>query len=103
MTPETLLKMATVIRDQDAALMAAKNHDYAGDADALENFREFGFYGVIVRLGDKWKRLKNFAIRKQAGRGDLLAVKDESIKDTLRDIRNYATLAEIMFDEEQAK
>lgn len=103
MTPETLLRMAAVIREEDAELMAAKNHDYAGDSDALENLRGFGFLGIIIRLEDKWTRLKNFAKRRVAGSSDLLAVKDESIRDTLRDIRNYATLAEIMLDEEEAR
>ena len=100
MTATDLIKLAKVIQSQDLDLMAAKNHDYAGDSDCLENLRGFGFYGVVVRLSDKYTRLKNFALRRAAGQQDLLKVKDEPIKETLRDIRIYALLAEIMLEEE---
>ena len=71
-----------------------KNHDYAGD-DPLSNLRTFGFYGVVVRISDKFHRLKNFA------KQDKLKVKDESIRDTLIDMANYALLAIILYDEEK--
>jgi len=99
MTREELEKKIDAIHETDVALMKAKNHDYAGKDDPLDNLRDFGFFGVVVRLGDKFKRLKNFSLR--AMKGDAhLAVKDESIRDTLRDLRVYGCLAEIMLDEE---
>ena len=72
-----------------------KNHDYATGEDALANFREFGSFGVAVRLSDKMKRLINFA------KGGQLQVKDESIKDTCMDIINYAAIYIIMKEEEK--
>lgn len=67
-------------------LMLRKNHDYASDADPYRNFRQFGRYGILVRLGDKFSRLRSF---EEQGK---LKVEDESVKDTLLDIINYAVL-----------
>jgi hypothetical protein len=75
--------------------MLAKNHDYAGREDALCNLRRFGFFGVIVRLSDKFCRLEQFA------KSGSLKIKGEGVKDTLRDIRIYSSLAEILFDEKK--
>lgn len=78
--------------EEDAELLRAKGHDYAGTEDALGNLRRFGLYGIIVRLSDKFSRIEQFAKS-----GDI-RVKDEAIKDTLRDIRNYSFLAQIFLD-----
>lgn len=72
-----------------------KGKDYSGTEDAMSNFRDFGTLGIIVRLGDKYHRAKNLI---KSGEQH---VKDESIRDTLKDIINYAALALIMLDEEQ--
>jgi hypothetical protein len=85
--------------DEMAKLHSRKNHDYAGDADPLRNFRKCEamgvdvFTGVMVRLSDKWSRLESFM--KQG----VLQVKDESIIDTLMDNAVYSLLAIILFDE----
>ena len=76
----------------DLELLRRKGHDYSGDEDCLDNLRDFGFAGIVVRMGDKYKRLKNFVKNKN------LKVKDESIIDTLRDLRNYAFFAQIFFE-----
>ena len=68
-------------------LAEAKNSDYAKVEDALENFRDFGVMGIIVRLGDKYKRLKNII---QKGE---IAVTDEKVKDTLMDMIVYSAIA----------
>jgi hypothetical protein len=73
-------------------LLRAKGHDYAGEQDALGNLRRFGLFGILVRLSDKFSRLEHFAKS-----GDI-KVKDESIRDTLRDIRNYSFLAQIFLE-----
>ena len=72
-----------------------KNADYSGDQDPLANLREFGWKGGVVRLSDKYFRLKNFA---KSGK---LKVKDESIRDTLLDMANYALLTIILYEEEK--
>ena len=101
MNARDLMALAEVIRDEDFRLMAAKNHDYAPEDDALANLREFGLHGIIVRLGDKLARLRNFDSRRATGETGVLRVANEPIKETLRDIRNYSTLAEILLDEEE--
>lgn len=82
-----------------AELHSRKNHDYSGD-DPLANLRgceEIGipaWKGVLVRLQDKWGRLKTFA---KKGR---LEVTNESAKDTLMDNAVYSLLCIILLDEE---
>jgi hypothetical protein len=70
----------------------AKRHDYA-------NFRTCEMAGIpawkgcCVRLGDKFSRIMGFAKK------ETLKVKDESIKDTLIDMANYALIALILYEE----
>ena len=71
-----------------------KGHDYAGQESALSNFKDFGWQGVVVRLSDKYHRLKNFCKQGE------LKVSDESIRDTFKDMINYACLGLLLFDEE---
>jgi hypothetical protein len=82
--------------EEDMALLKAKGHDYAGNDDCLANLRRFGGLGIIVRLSDKFSRLETLSKCRMIGR--LGAVKDESIIDTLRDIRNYAFLLQIFVE-----
>lgn len=97
MTPADLIARLEQIQGADRELAARKNHDYGATEDPLSNLRDFGFLGVVVRLGDKMARLRNF-VRKGG-----LQVRDESVRDTLRDLRVYGALAEIMLDEEDEK
>lgn len=66
-----------------AKTYAAKNHDYGNSFE--ESLDEFGLVASVVRLGDKMNRIKSL-IKKEA------QVKDESIKDTLLDMANYAIM-----------
>lgn len=74
----------------------AKGRDYSGVADGLGNLRDFGSMGIIVRLGDKYHRAKHIIQSSE------VHVKDESLRDTLQDMINYAALAILMLDEEGA-
>ena len=74
-------------------LMDKKNQDYAGDEDIFANFRRTEDMGItstekgfLVRMTDKFSRLASFTENNE------LAVKDESVEDTLIDIINYAVL-----------
>ncbi len=62
-----------------------KNHDY-GDAFHLSYIEE-GMAMPRIRLGDKFNRFKTLT----KGEG-CIAVKDESIRDTLLDLANYAIM-----------
>lgn len=64
-----------------------KNNDYGGVSDPFKNFRDFGELGLLVRMSDKFARLRT-AI---AERRDF-EVSDESVEDTCVDLANYALL-----------
>lgn len=66
------------------ALYAKKNHDY-GDS-FHQTFVEEGMAMARIRLGDKLSRFK--ALTKSGNQ----QVSDESIRDTLIDLANYAIM-----------
>ena len=68
-------------------LFKKKNKDY-GDA-----FAEYGPIGVLVRMGDKIKRLQSI------DKHQITLVNDEKMRDTLIDLHNYAAMALILLDE----
>ena len=65
-------------------LYAKKNHDY-GDS-FHQTFVEEGMAMARIRLGDKLNRFKTLS------RGNEQQVNDESIRDTLIDLANYAIM-----------
>ncbi len=64
-----------------------KNSDYG------DSFANYGPVGVIVRMGDKINRLANIT------KSGVTLVNDESIRDTLIDLHNYAAMAVMLIDE----
>jgi hypothetical protein len=83
--------------DEIKALHDSKNHDYADDGDPLSNLRECeamgvpAFTGVLVRLTDKWSRIKQLARGKTP--------RNESLRDSLVDSAVYSLLAVLLLDE----
>lgn len=67
----------------------AKNHDYGNSFD--QSLDKFGLVAAVVRIGDKMNRIESL-ITKEA------KVKDESIKDTLLDMANYAIMTTMWMD-----
>ncbi len=65
-------------------LYVKKNHDY-GDS-FHQTFVEEGMAMARIRLGDKFNRFKTLS------RGNEQKVNDESIRDTLIDLANYAIM-----------
>ena len=63
-----------------------KNNDYGNAADA--SYREFGLISYIIRLNDKLNRLKTLTKP-----GTDMAVNDESIIDTFKDLAAYSIMA----------
>lgn len=74
-------------------IYVAKNHDYGNSFE--ESLDEFGLVASVVRMGDKMNRIKSL-IKKEA------QVKDESIKDTLLDIANYAVMTIMWMNKNQS-
>lgn len=71
-----------------------KNHDY-GDSFG-ETFRKLGIISAVTRITDKTNRLQSLCINQQK-------VSDESIRDTLMDLANYAIMTIIELDEEKER
>lgn len=74
------------------ALYAKKNHDY-GDSFHL-SFVEEGMAMARIRLGDKLNRFKTLS------RNNKQEVNDESIRDTLIDLANYAIMTLLEMENE---
>lgn len=83
------------ICDELNALYARKNHDY-GDS-FHQTFVEEGMAMPRIRLGDKFSRFKTLT---QSGGQQ---VTDESIRDTLLDLANYAIMTVLELDEAEKK
>ncbi len=75
------------VQAEAKAVFQKKNADY-GDA-----FAAYGPTGVIVRLGDKIARLVSVS------RKGVALVDDESLRDTLLDLHNYAAMGIMLLDE----
>ena len=76
---------------QCRGLLERKNKDYAGLGDPFANFdaiRIMGFKteeGILIRMYDKFMRIKNLLQREAS-------VVDESLEDTINDLINYAAI-----------
>lgn len=81
-------------------LYERKNHDY-GDS-FHQTFVEEGMAMARIRLGDKFSRFKTLT-RLSASDKDGQQVQDESVRDTLLDLANYAimTVMEMDIEKEQ--
>ena len=79
------------VQNEGLELFIKKNHDYGN------SFSNFGLVGVIVRLQDKINRLINIS------NTNISLVKDETLKDTLLDLHNYAALALLLYDDDENK
>ncbi len=81
-----------------------KSRDYASSIDHLANLRTSealgipAFMGTLVRMSDKWERIRNLA-RRELETGEGAAVVDETIVDTLRDLAVYSLLAIELYEE----
>ena len=75
------------VTDTMLQLTTKKNNDYASSSDPFANFKEFGELGILVRLSDKFARLRN-ALHDRKD----MAVSDETVEDTVLDLATYAVL-----------
>ena len=80
------------ICDELNILYAKKNHDY-GDSFHI-SFVEEGMAMPRIRLGDKFNRFKNLS------RNTTQEVNDESLRDTLIDLANYAIMTILEMENE---
>lgn len=76
------------IQDSCREIFSKKNKDY-GDA-----FASHGTIGVLVRINDKLSRYTNIT-----SKGIEISVSDETLRDTLMDLHNYAAMAIMCLDD----
>ena len=76
------------IQNEAIQIFIKKNIDY-GDV-----FSIYGPIGVLIRIGDKIQRLTNIS------KNEVSLVYDETLKDTLLDLHNYAAMAIMLLNED---
>ena len=81
------VEQLTNIQNEAKELFKKKNTDY-GDA-----FAEYGVIGILVRLGDKIKRLQSIT------NNGITLVEDEKLRDTLIDLHNYAAMGIMLINQ----
>lgn len=74
------------------ATYVRKNHDYGNSFD--KSLDKFGLVASVVRIGDKMNRIESL-VQKEA------MVQDESIRDTLLDMANYAIMTVMWMDNQK--
>ena len=72
------------ITDEMNALYERKNHDYGNSFS--ETYRKLGVISATTRMLDKMNRVVSLVTK------DKHEVKDESLRDTLIDLANYAVM-----------
>lgn len=83
------------LTNQMLKIYMEKNSDY-GDSFS-KSYKEFGIIAPVVRMNDKMERIK------QLSKSEDIKVKDESLKDTLIDIANYALMLAVEMGTESEK
>lgn len=73
------------ITDEMAQTYERKNHDYGNSFS--HSYQEHGPIAGIVRIGDKYNRVKQLLVNKETAH-----VNNESAVDTLLDLANYAIM-----------
>lgn len=100
LSQEEYLKRFKKILDEMYELTNIKNSDYSAGDNALSNFtfsEEVGLpaeWGIIARMGDKYKRIGNILIRKKGE----VSVKDEKVRETIMDNAVYSIILMIIND-----
>lgn len=97
--PDEWANEAQAICDKMLITYEAKDTDYAANGKPMGNFRmseEMGipaWKGVLIRMGDKRRRIESFANK------GTYEVADEKVDDTMIDLSNYSLLDMILLEE----
>ena len=79
------------VQSEGLEIFRKKNSDYG------EAYKKFGLIGVLTRLEDKILRCLNINNK------NIQLVNDETLRDTLIDLHNYAALALLLLNDEEKK
>ena len=80
-SPNSFQEMMVRLANECTSLCISKQKDYGP-----KNISAFGLVGVLVRMNDKFERLKNLV---RTGRKP----SNETLEDTLIDVANYALIS----------
>lgn len=101
-----LVKSFKGITSKMAETYEKKNHDYGNSFD--KSLDKFGLIASVVRLGDKMNRIESLTHKTvqnpeypSISVKDANLVKDESIRDTLLDMANYAIMTVMWMDNQK--
>ena len=83
------------ITDEMNALYERKNHDYGNSFS--ETYRKLGIVSAATRMLDKMNRIVSLVTKDQQ------KVNDESLRDTLIDIANYAVMTIMEIDKKKER
>ena len=89
MSSENRVGQMLAVQKEGLELFKKKNADYG------DSFANYGPVGVIVRMGDKIHRLSSVT---KSG----VNFVNESVRDTLIDLHNYAAMAIMLLDEKKS-
>lgn len=62
-------------------------------------FNEFGYVGLLVKLGDKYGRIKRLYEKSKEGKSENF----ENVRDSLVDLINYSTMAIMELDSDNER
>ena len=85
---ENTIKRFSEVQNEGLEIFTKKNYDYGS------SYKEYGTIGILIRIGDKFKRMVSVSSK------SVNLVKDESLRDTLIDLHNYSAMAIMILDEE---
>ena len=88
---EPRVNQMKIVQEEALELFIKKNTDY-GDA-----FATYGTIGVIIRAGDKIQRLLSISNK------GISLVDNETLRDTLIDLHNYAAMGIMLLDEKKER
>lgn len=91
--PRTDVDRFGIITEKMLNIFRKKNHDYGNSFE--QSLNEEGLAASRIRMGDKWNRYKTLSRPHMDAQ-----VNDESIRDTLLDLANYAIMTVIWLDKQ---
>lgn len=91
--PKTDVDRFGIIIEKMLNIFRKKNHDYGNSFE--QSLNEEGLAASRIRMGDKWNRYKTLSRPRMDAQ-----VNDESIRDTLLDLANYAIMTVIWLDKQ---
>jgi hypothetical protein len=83
-SPETRIDKMKKLDAEMLQTYKDKNHDYGNSFE--KSLNEFGLIAFVVRASDKMERIKQLSKAEAK-------VKDESLKDTIKDLAVYCKMA----------